>query len=969
MAATLLSQAKDIDLSRWLVIVPSQEAGRRLREALIRQAVDKGHGGLFPPTVLTPAGLANWGLDRHAVADDLQAMLAWVTVIDEAHTEAMPALFPMPFEKDLAWCRDFARAMVSLRKTLGEAGASFADVATTEEVPERARWRALAQLEQAWIARLAQHDLRDRESIRQALASKPSLNDSFDKIFLAATPDLTPLAVQRLQTEADAGMPIDVLVAADEAMLAPGFDRWGRPRQDYWSQHTLDTEEFNERLHVCRDPARQASVAAAWIERSTLGKIAIGLLDPSLNRLLSSRLAEAAVEVYDPEGEPFTGDALIVALRTLNAYLTDASTDNAGELLRCPDILGAVSHRWNQRQQENKECNEPLSESRPFDEARLLRTWDKLQQDHLPSTLAEMHAALKRVRASDDDREKRAKTGSEINDAIWFLEEIQRSFERLPLPEALDALFKALHGWRTFDRDAEDSKRLFDTLAQVSEAVATATTFLANSKGRIRATDVLSMALDSVSAQRHYEPSPEDPEVVPLQGWLELLWEDKPHLLLTGFNEGKVPETITSDAFLPESLRTLMGLSTNEQRYARDAYLFWAIQNARLTKNGGRVDMVLGQMSSSGDPLRPSRLLLQCEDGALAERVKQLFTEDSSEKREPSWQAAWQLGSAPLRLPDEWEARLERGLSVTALRDYLTCPFRFYLKHVLRMQAIDPFKMELDALDFGNLVHEALEAFGRDPSNKDSTDPQAITAFLHAEVDRWMADRYGKTLSVPMRQQQEAAKARLAKLAQVQAGLAHAGWRIDEVELTIHKEMGDFRINDLPLRGVIDRIESRGPDNDRSHRVVDYKTTDSPVYNPDKVTRNAHFRPLPRTGLPGHLQDYACFNYDPHGTGARTFYWTDLQLPLYCLAMNHARGVRPSWAHFRVSKRLEDIRLYEEPWDDTLMVAARHCAEGVVADIRAARFHPVAERVLFDNYERLILGRPQETVGGLVQSH
>src|SRR5262249_54804417 len=66
-----------------------------------------------------------------------------------------------------------------------------------------------------------------------------------------------------------------------------------------------------------------------------------------------------------------------------------------------------------------------------------------------------------------------------------------------------------------------------------------------------------------------------------LLGWLELLWEDAPHLVVAGLNDGRVPETVAGDAFLPEALRRRLGLKTNEARFARDAYLLAALAAAR----------------------------------------------------------------------------------------------------------------------------------------------------------------------------------------------------------------------------------------------------------------------------------------------------------------------------------------------------------------------------------------------------
>src|SRR4029453_3255154 len=53
------------------------------------------------------------------------------------------------------------------------------------------------------------------------------------------------------------------------------------------------------------------------------------------------------------------------------------------------------------------------------------------------------------------------------------------------------------------------------------------------------------------------------------------------------------------------------------------------------------------------------------------------------------------------------------ALSVTKFRDYMACPYRFYLRHVLELQAVDDQADELDGGTFGGLAHWVLEQFGR----------------------------------------------------------------------------------------------------------------------------------------------------------------------------------------------------------------------------------------------------------------
>ncbi|OYU98221.1 MAG: hypothetical protein CFE26_27965, partial [Verrucomicrobiales bacterium VVV1] len=50
-----------LDLARTLVVVPTRQAGRRLREALAEHAAARGQA-VFPPRVVTPESLVTQGV-------------------------------------------------------------------------------------------------------------------------------------------------------------------------------------------------------------------------------------------------------------------------------------------------------------------------------------------------------------------------------------------------------------------------------------------------------------------------------------------------------------------------------------------------------------------------------------------------------------------------------------------------------------------------------------------------------------------------------------------------------------------------------------------------------------------------------------------------------------------------------------------------------------------------------------------
>lgn len=154
-----------------------------------------------------------------------------------------------------------------------------------------------------------------------------------------------------------------------------------------------------------------------------------------------------------------------------------------------------------------------------------------------------------------------------------------------------------------------------------------------------------------------------------LQGWLELGWENAPHLLVAGLNDGCVPDAVIGDAFLPESLRRRLGPKTNAARLARDCYGLQTLAFSR--EKAGVLDLFFGKTSVTGEPLRPSRLLLHWADEELPARVAFLFQAPEQHDRIIRCTRAWQLRPQREKPPTR--------VAVTGLRSWLACPFRFYL--------------------------------------------------------------------------------------------------------------------------------------------------------------------------------------------------------------------------------------------------------------------------------------------------
>lgn len=873
-----------LDLSGWLVVVPTRQAGRRLREALAVHAAARKQA-VFAPRVVTPDRLIEPVATAGAtVATPLESLLAWTEVLQEIDLGGCRAVFPAdPPERNFAWALGLARTLAKLQQDLAEGGLRLADVEVRAgDFPETDRWRQLGALEQIHAARLARAGLVDAQAAKILSAQNPAPPPAgVTRIVVLATPDPLPLALQALAAHSRL-LPVDVVVHAPPAE-AEHFDEWGRPSPEAWAHRVLALPEFASRVHLCADPAAQAARLRehAQAYAGTEGRLAVGIADADVLPPAESALRSAGLPVFNPEGRLRRQEGFYHLLAALAALARTPEFAAVSALARCPDVLA-----WLEAKGEGG-----------FSAARWLAGLDELHARNLPVDLpaARQHAAQLRDFTS-------------LVAELELIEKLHDALTKGSFAESVSAVLTELFASRT-----EAVSAAWTDAVEAWMEIVRGCARVEKRAAQIGRADWWQLALSLYADTRQTEEK--SAGALELQGWLELPWEDAPHLVVAGLNDGRVPDAVAGDAFLPESLRVKLGLKSNETRFARDAFLLQTLAASRAA--GGRLDLLHGKFSGEGEPLRPSRLLLRCPDPELPARVKFLFRAPELPGPALAWRRAWQL-TLPRREPP---ARV----SVTALKRWLRCPLRFYLQHVLGMEAVDPAKSELDAFDFGTLCHGALEAMARDAALRDCTDAGVLRDFLLADFDRRMRARYGRELTLPLLVQQESARQRLARAAEVQAQERAEGWVIVDVERKF-----ELPVDDVVIAGKIDRIERH--ETSGTWRVLDYKTSDTAVDPAD-----AHLRGLRRDEEPPAWARWT--------GGSRPRVWSDLQLPLYRRVLAAEAGGAPvACAYFNLPKAAGETGL--RVWTDftpELEASAWDCARGVIAAIRAGEFWPARE--------------------------
>lgn len=859
-----------LDLSGMMLVVPTRHASRRLREALAARVAEQG-GAVLPGPVVTPDDL----MRAEDALRPIEELTYWLKLLEQIGDQQFSALLPSGKKATFSARVSLAEKIMQLRRLLCDENRTITDVVEQfEQNPEQARWENLQQLETMYLQMHELLDTRDHCGARMRCAQHPEIPDGVEKAYLLFVPDLTPLAVAAVERIAEQ-VPVEVCIRAPESARA-GFSEAGWPKPGYWSRQPLVLKE--DQFIQATSPFELADIIQERVQHATAevqADMAIGVPDSELLPLLKSGLKEAGVATFDPSGESLAVHALYHLIERVGRLIETRRFDEFASLVRHPHYLEFLKA-----------------------DASLLRELDTYQQEHLPLYFESLSRLPEKLEAAV------AKTAELL--ALFKGRSLSRA-----LPEALRRIYSEKAGGnKEFSDAASQVMELVDSFAFLEEQL------------QPKTGEAVSLFLRMLKNLRLYEPRQQ--RALDLLGWAELAWEDASMLLLAGMHEGAVPESVTGDLFLPDSARTALGLRDNRYLLGRDIYLMHSLL---VSRPEGQCVCYLSRTNRSGDPQKPSRLLFQCADAALPQRALQLFGECAPRLPKGEGGADWKLK------PPVVEHKPK--ISVTNFKEYLACPFRYYLSRVLKMgEVVEPRKQEMDARDFGNVVHHALEKFALE-GPKESEDPAEIAAFVLNAADMEMRALYGTTRSAALIIQQDVVHQRLKKFAEVQAALSAEGWRIEQAEFRIedHRMFPGFK-----LTGIIDRIDRH---EDGRIRVIDYKTFDS-NYQPDKR----------------HLKTAADHAADWSLT-AEGKQWTDLQLPLYALLMREHFGKDVECGYFILPKALKETGLYF--WDglNDLLPSAETCARAIVDQIKAGIFWPPAEKVKYDDFEPLFAGDPE----------
>ncbi|MFT7665476.1 MAG: RecB family exonuclease, partial [Planctomycetota bacterium] len=677
-------------------------------------------------------------------------------------------------------------------------------------------------------------------------AGRLSAPDGIHEICLVGVTELNSLLRRALEETSLTVRPLIFAPLECQAM----FDDLGGLVPSAWSSWctSLDSEK---QWFVVDGPADQAEqtkrVMASWNGKYAAEDISIGLADPKIAPFLKSRLAEEGVRAREASGVATADTGPASLLSAVSRFLGGSSFEDFATLVRHPDFEATL--RRMDETAEDEPALEPVS------------LVDSYHNEHLPLFSNGEWAVDS---ANKYDRALAANMARLWKVTKALLGELDDG-SSLSLSAAIDAtrcFLARVYGASDLDPDIESDRVLIACLSQFGKALAELETLpedlapefsTPNGKTDNQAIAETLELLNRMVAGEQIPPAAavRGEATIELLGWLELALDDAPALIVTGFEQGKVPESIRGDAFLPNRLRSSLGIGDNEKRLARDLYA-----TELLLRSREQIVFISGRRNAQGDPEVPSRIVFHCEPSDVIGRTQKflngatvLRVEDESDDVE-----GYELPKAPVEKPIT-------KMSVTAFSRFLNSPYQFYLESILKLKSNDDRARELEPMSFGIIAHSILQRFGEHPKLRHSLNADAIAEFLSSELKRFTAECFGKSPLPAVRLQMEQLDYRLRRFAVKQAERAALGWRIHAVEWT--PSACDLMVDGEPiqLRGKIDRIDFHPLE--KKWAIWDYKTGET-----CKTPIRAH--------------------------RAQSGEWRDLQLPLYCvLAEEFLNGAAP----------------------------------------------------------------------------
>lgn len=300
-------------------------------------------------------------------------------------------------------------------------------------------------------------------------------------------------------------------------------------------------------------------------------------------------------------------------------------------------------------------------------------------------------------------------------------------------------------------------------------------------------------------------------------------------LFFAGITENELPGAYHPDPILPDFVRRELGMPDIEFHRDWQKFHFW-----RVLYSSPHPPFLSFAESRDGNPVLITPFLEQepvkyQPKPIICSEVEEQLYRGSINNLPLEEEAILVDFSQDEEVRHELNRRFgsEHTFQVTVLENYRYCPYQFYIKNVLGLETPEEPMFELDACSWGQIAHKVLaRLYSQGPIdlNELPNKAQDIATSVLKEMDlpsfwREVTQRVLDNL--------------FSKLVEVERNIRETGFLPSQTETQI-----SGKINDIRLKGRIDRIDRRG----NWIRVIDYKTGSISVSARDVIDNKTHLQ-------------------------------------------------------------------------------------------------------------------------------
>lgn len=811
------------------ILVSGQAVARRLQSYFVAEANQVGRAIELPIIETTTQFFRRLIPKDNRIADQTTLLLATTTVLKGMPPNKVASIVGSrrPSEDDFfGWSR-IAKQVLRTFQTASGGGLSFdtstwpkhAQLLLTEYATERFSLLREVQSQVQQMLEIEGTHIFNLQQLQLLLPKSEIEIGSLRHVVVAGCSDLLIAATKLLDRLLDCEITVDLLIRAPETNSG-GFDEYGCIDSDYWIDSDIDIAD--EDIIVAGSPSSQSAEVVRILESikdvATSNQITIATTNEQYVPIIQRHLHGHGIRSRFAGGMPLLQTSEALLMSGIMEFVSTGSYGAYAAFVRHPDIVSTLH----------------IKES-------ALEKLSRYSTDVVPSRIGESKwFEPKEVRF--DMRELHDLHTQVVGLCRSCIQLEKHPSSIVECSSAIRAMLLKVYGGEVLDH-ADTKLKILHKIFGVLDRFDSLSKNICKQINPLPISSAIRFMLGELEEETIHDLP--DPNAVNTVGWLEAVVSDTPELIVVGMSADLVGGSNPIDSFFPDTLRSALGLETIDRRMARDSHAIIAMHHTR--KLNGNIKWIVGRKNNEGNPLSPSPLLMRCsEEQVLAKRAGNLVVSFDREKPEvpPPYKLDKEGRGIQIPTPADYSStkRIEK-LSVTAFKDYLSCPYRFWLKHVLKLNIAEDGNTELDAKLFGSFVHNVLQRFGENDLVNCSTDINVIESALFDILDCVVKDQLGSNISNAIGVQLELARYRLSEFAKHQALSAAGGWKILCTEKLVKKKL-DIGDTTFTVRGVIDRVEVH---DDGRVRVLDYKTGST-------TANKAHFK-----------KDH----------------WIDLQLPLY----------------------------------------------------------------------------------------